>query len=73
MRCANQSLPRPGELVGGRLVPGEHQGEEIVAQLAVTEGLAILGISVPATARECPRRSPRSSERRRLAMIEYTQ
>ena len=40
---ADQALPGPGERVGGRLVAGENQGQELVAQLVVAQRLAVLG------------------------------
>ena len=40
---AHQALPGPGERVGGGLVPGEHEREQLVAQLVVGERLAVLG------------------------------
>ena len=39
---AQQALPCPGERVGGRLVAGEHQRHQLVAQLAVGQRLAVL-------------------------------
>ena len=41
-RGAQQPLERPGQRVGGRLVPGEHQRHQLVAQLVIGEGLAVL-------------------------------
>ena len=43
LRVADEALPGPGEGVRGRLVAGEHQGEELVAQFFVVERLALLG------------------------------
>ena len=40
---ADQPLPGPGERVGGRLVAGEDQGEQLVADFVVGQLLALLG------------------------------
>ena len=40
---ADQALPGPGERVGGRLVAGEDQGEQLVADFFVGQRLALLG------------------------------
>ena len=40
---AHEPLPGPGERVGGRLVAGEHEREQLVAQLLVGQRLAVLG------------------------------
>ena len=40
---ADQALPGPGERVGGRLVAGEDEGEQLVADFFVVHRLALLG------------------------------
>ena len=40
---ADQALPGPGQRVGGRLVAGEDEGEQLVAQFFVVQRLALLG------------------------------
>ena len=40
---ADEALPGPGERVRGRLVAGEDEGQELVADLAVAQFLAVLG------------------------------
>jgi hypothetical protein len=67
---AHEALPRPRELVGRRLVPGQHQGQQLVAQLAVGEGLAPSVRARRRSERMSPR-SPRSPALRRLAMTAY--
>ncbi len=43
LRVADQALPGPGERVGRRLVAGEDEGEELVAEFFVVHRLALLG------------------------------
>ena len=40
---ADQPLPGPGERVRGRLVAGEDEGQELVADFVVAQLLAVLG------------------------------
>ena len=42
-RVADEPLPRPGQRVGGRLVAREDEREQLVAELAVGQRLAVLG------------------------------
>ena len=45
-RVAQQALERPGERVRRRLVAGEHEREQLVAQLLVGQALAVLGLGL---------------------------
>ena len=64
---ANQALRGPGERVGGRLVPGEDEREQLVSTLLVVQRLAILGRRLEQQ-RQMSRRSPRSAAPRRSAI-----
>ena len=62
-RGAQQPLERPGQRVGGRLVAGEHERQELVAQLVVGQRLARPRRWRRAAARGC-RRGARGRRRR---------
>ena len=64
-RVAQEPLECPGERVGGRLVAGEHQREQLVAQLLVGQALAVLRLGARAAARGC-RSAARAAARRAL-------
>ena len=41
--CADETLPSPSQGVRRRLMPGENEREQLVAQLLIGHGLAVLG------------------------------